>query len=275
MSMRYHYLRAPTDYTDELKRTGQRKKARAFWEYVDDVENKEENSLRFYEKSWEIGKTTVARWLVEFEHEYSRFLAAWYLINKQDKKVAGQLRDSFGTEKSHINTLYTEFEKCVGTAEVLERDKVSNLYIEEDTCANKEKNWWNDADFNDLFFIYSQNTKFVGKKEEAYEAYKRTNIDHNMLILASIQYLHDPQTVNKRFNLANFLKNDAYLPYVPKHMRVFNTETGVWKDGVYDENEEVFISNDKLSRWIFTPSRLVELFKEGKLEFVKPSGRAA
>jgi len=111
MGLHIHYFRAPTDYTDKLKRDGKRAKARAFWEYCDDVNSEMHNSERFYVESWGVGKGTVGRWLREFKYQYELFIAAWELTNSQVKKEAGHLRGSRDVNLSYESTVNTDFKK--------------------------------------------------------------------------------------------------------------------------------------------------------------------
>lgn len=129
MGLAIHYFRAPTDYTDKLKRDGNRAKARAFWEYCDDVNSEMNNSERFYAQSWGVGKGTVWRWLKEFKHEYDRFKAAWELTNSQEKKEAGHLWGTRETKISSTTTTQTDFEKNSGADVGHERGEVFNSNI--------------------------------------------------------------------------------------------------------------------------------------------------
>lgn len=147
-----------------------------------------------------------------------------------------------------------------------------NLY-DNNNVRELRREWWNDAEFNDLFFIYSQNTKFVGKKEDAFEQFTKTEMNPSIIILSAVQYLHDPAIGGKHYNLANFLKNETYLAYIPKMIKVRHGDQDIV--GEYDRVNQRIIESGSNRFIVLTPERLVELFKAGALEFIKPSGRAA
>lgn len=141
MSLHIHYFRAPTDYTDKLKREGKRSKARAFWEYCDDVNSDMHNSERFYAESWGVGKGTVGRWLKEFKHQYDLFVAAWELTNSQAKKEAGQLRGSREAKIHSESTNNTEFDENSGATVGQSRGEVFNNNINNTSPKSKITNY--------------------------------------------------------------------------------------------------------------------------------------
>lgn len=156
MGLAIHYFRAPTDYTDKLKRDGNRAKARAFWEYCDDVNSEMNNSERFYAQSWMVGKGTVSRWLKEFKHEYDRFKAAWELTNLQEKKEAGQSWGTYGAKISPTAPTLSDFEKNSGAVVGQERGEALNKNINNIYCPNAKRPNVSDDDISLSKFLFSK-----------------------------------------------------------------------------------------------------------------------
>lgn len=279
--MRMNYKSYPTDYIQQLKRergVAGRKKARAFMEFWDDMEHGDHNSESFYAKSWDVSRSTSHEWIKEFKQENDLFIDHMFLKNQQHYNHAifsteqnEQIQPSKTSTSEQRNT-GTLTESTEQNEQGLPREAF-NLYDGDDHARKLKREWWNDPEFNDLFFIYSQNTKFVGKKEDAFEQFVRTDMNPSMIILAAVQYLHDPVVGAKRYNLSNFLKNQTYLSYIPKMIKVRHGDGYI--TGEYDQANQRIIESGTNRVVLLTPERLVELFKDGKLEFVKPSGRAA
>ena len=259
----FRYTKSPTAYSDTLRNKGQRAKARAYWEYSYDIECGEENSLRFYAKSWGVSKTTAARWVDDFEEKYSIFIAAMDLYNMQQnkhaKKEGGHNRDSSEEENSPETTCTPQTQEPHGTAGGQQGDKALNKY--NNNIRMKEKL------FSDLFSIYNMNTDFPGSKDKAREQYLNMHegVEHKDLIQAAVMYLHDPIREGRLMNLSNFLKNEVYINYLPKYIRVFTK--GKWIDGEYDRKNEVFTSADgdkmRVPGEIFTSK-----FIKGEIKFI-------
>lgn len=277
MSMHIRYMNFPTQYAEELRNKGQRNKARAFWEYCYDIEKGEYNSLRFYGQSWGISKTQAGTWIDDFKIQYDLYHDAWKLLNhyghssiKKTTCQSGQQEaDSNNADKPNKIGVYNNTTCQSGQQEA---DKVLNQYDSNDSAGNNFQ-WFNHPEFNDLFFVYSQNTRFAGKKEEAYIQFTRTEMNPSILILSAVQYLHDPTVGGKHYNLANFLKNETYLSYIPKMIKVRHGDEEII--GEYDRINQRIIENGSNRIIVLTPERLVELFKVGALEFIKPVGRVA
>lgn len=278
--MRMNYKSYPTDYIQQLKRergVAGRKKARAFMEFWDDMEHGTHNSESFYAKSWDISRSTSHEWIKEFKVEMDLFVDHMFLKNQQHYNHA-----VFSTEQNEQrqpSKTSTDKVRISGTSttsteqnEQTSPREVFNLY-DNNTARELRREWWNDAGFQDLFFIYSQNTKFVGKKEDAFEQFTRTEMNSSILILSAVQYLHDPAIGGKHYNLANFIKNETYLAYIPKIIKVRHGDEEII--GEYDRVNHRIIENGSNRVIVLTPERLVELFKVGALEFIKPGGRAA
>jgi len=256
--MRMMYKTYPTDYVQELKSNKKRKKARAFMEYWDDMEFGDHNSYGFYAKSWEVSKSTAHAWIDEFMHEIELFLSHWEIRNKQHYKHAKK-----STERKPNETNANKAQNIGVSKDSLERQPNEAFNLNN----NKKDFWWQDKDFNDLFFIYGANTKYKGKKEEAFEVFKHVDVDINILKIAAMRYLHDPDTEGKRYNLTNFLKNEMYVSYMPNYIRV-ETDTGVF-EGTYDNKTYEFKSVDGKSFGKIEPKLLLELFESGKLRYLK------
>lgn len=255
--MRMNYKTYPTDYVQELKATS-RKKARAFLEYWDDMEHGEHNSLRFYAQSWEIGKSTVQRWQEEFNQEIDLFLSHWSLRNNQHnsyaKKSMGHQQDKWDSEK-------TQNIRTSNNSEGQQRDKALN-----NNNNNGQSNFLFDKNFNDFFFVYSRNTKFVGKKQEAYEVFANTDVNVNLLKLAAMKYLHD-EAVDRPVGIKKFLENELYLPYLPTYMRVKSGDE--WYEGIYDNKSFEFKDADGCSLGTIEPKLLIELYEKNELIYLK------
>lgn len=259
--MRMNYKTYPTDYVQQLKCTrGEkgRKKARAFMEYWDDMEHGEHNSVRFYAKSWDVSSSTSHTWIDEFNKEIDLFLSHWHIRNKQHYSYAKNSTEHLANE---TNTYKAQNIGNVGHSAEQQPNKALNLYDED-----KQRGWVFDKDFNDLFFVYSRNTKHAGKKENAYLEFINIKIDIGLLKLSAVKYLRDRSVTNK-YNLANFLKNEIYINYMPKRIKLI--VDGVERVGVYDENTKLFTSEMDSFVGHMSPERLVQLFEAGALEFLR------
>lgn len=264
------YVNLPRRYANELRNKGQRQKARAFWEYYYDMEMGDYNSIRFYAESWGVSKTTSDKWIGNFKEQIDIYQAAWQFKNERHYSHAKNQGGQSGQQGGGNRDSYEPQEKGVcedtgGQSGQQGGDKVYNL---NNNNIATHGNYWSDPQFNDLFFIYSMNTKFKGRKEDAYTAYVHVDVDTDLLKLAAVQYLHDPDTAGKRYNLANFLNNQTYLSYMPKHIRLLLN--GEWIAGTYDDMSGVFKSADGMKVGSMDSKRLVERFKAGELEFIRP-----
>jgi hypothetical protein len=265
-----NYRTYPVDYIQQLKRergARGRKKARAFMEYWDDMEHGDHNSEGFYAESWEVSRSTSHGWIKEFRKEIDLFLDHWYLKNMQHYSYAEKSTEqNEQVQPSKTSTL--EHRKAGlynNTTEQNEQVQPREVFNSNDNDYKGGMSFSNDPKFNDLFFIYAQNTKHPGHKEKAYAAYVNSKVDASMLTLAAVQYLHDPAVGDRRFNLTNFIMNEAYIPYLPKIIRVKHGDNVI--EGEYIEEKSGVFRDGKLVAEL-TPSRLVELYKVGSLEFV-------
>lgn len=278
--MRMNYKSYPTDFIQQLKRergVAGRKKARAFMEFWDDMEHGDHNSESFYAKSWDVSRSTSHDWIKEFKVENDLFIDHLFLKNQQHYSHA-----VFSTEQNEQRqpSKTSEYKaQNIGINEnITEQNEqhqpreAFNIY-NNNTARELRREWWDDAEFQDLFFVYSQNTKFVGKKEDAFEQFARVELNSSILLLSAVQYLHDPAVGGKHYNLANFLKNQTYLSYIPKMIKVRHGDQEII--GEYDQINQRIIESGSDRIVVLTPERLVQLFKAGALEFIKPAGRAA
>lgn len=278
--MRMNYKSYPTDFIQQLKRergVAGRKKARAFMEFWDDMEHGDHNSESFYAKSWDVSRSTSHDWIKEFKVENDLFIDHLFLKNQQHYSHA-----VFSTEQNEQRqpSKTSEYKaQNIGINEnITEQNEqhqpreAFNIY-NNNTARELRREWWDDAEFQDLFFVYSQNTKFVGKKEDAFEQFARVELNSSILLLSAVQYLHDPAVGGKHYNLANFLKNQTYLSYIPKMIKVRHGDQEII--GEYDQINQRIIESGSDRIVVLTPERLVQLFKAGALEFIKPAGRAS
>ncbi len=266
--MRMNYKTYPTDYVQQLnmhRGLEGRKKSRAFMEYWNDMEHQENNASRFYAKSWDVSRSTASVWINEFNHEIELFFSHWELKNKQHysyaKNTAEQESNSNRAKKQLINTDNAGFEDNSRAPIEQQPSEVFN-----NINNNTKSNFLFDKNFNDLFFVYSRNTRFVGKKQEAYEAFARTDVNVDLLKLASMKYLHD-NAVDRPVGIKKFLENELYLPYLPTYMRVKSGNE--WYEGIYDNKNFEFKDADGRSLGTIEPKLLIELYEKNELVYLK------
>ncbi|AZV46872.1 hypothetical protein C3L23_06170 [Nautilia sp. PV-1] len=268
MNYRMNYRIYPIDYVEELKQKGVkgRRKAMAFMSYSHDMQMDEVNSIRFYAELWEIPKSTAMDWIKEFRDEIERFYAFWPLKNethyKSVRKKIGHSPDKIRPADIPLNR---DYEQMSRTDDGLVSDKEFNIYDDDRDAvkiSNKDR-----AKFNNLYFIYRMNTKYAGKKEEALKEYLKIKdeVSYDKLIRAAVLYLRDPN-ISKKYNLTNFLKNEIYLSYIPKRMRL--KINGEWIEGEYKDDEQMFVGDNGF-KGVLVPQRLAELFANKELEFIK------
>lgn len=260
--MRMNYMMIPTDYIQQLKQENirglGRKKARCFMEYWDDMDQGEHNSYSFYAESWAVSKSTAHTWIDGFNRENKLFLSHWELKNKQHYKYAKNQAERLPNEMNANKALNTGL--LDNHSERLPNEALNNINN------NKPKSFLTDKKFNDLIFVYSRNTRFVGKKSDAYEAFVNTDINVDLLKLASMKYLHD-SAVDRPVGIKKFLENDLYLPYLPKYMKVKHND--VWYQGTYNDKTFKFIDQDGKSLGTIEPSLLISLFEKGELVYLR------
>ena len=257
--MRQNYKTYPTDYIEELKRKGKRKKARAFFEYWSDMEEGEHNSVRFYANSWEVSVSTAHAWIDEFNREIDLFLSGWQVRNRQHYTYA---KNQAERQPNTSNTCKAQNQGVSPDSAEHQPNEVFNIYDDDKGAAAKRDRW-----FEDLYFIYRLNTKHAGKKEEAYREWElvKDRVGYENMKLAIMMYLHDPE-VKRRFNFTNFLKNDVYLSYLPKRIKILID--GKWHVGTYDDESHIFKSEDGFEGYLDSET-LIRKFSNKELEFVR------
>ena len=265
--MRMNYKMYPTDYIQELNSSrgvAGRKKSRAFMEYFNDLQHGDKNSYRFYATSWEISVSTAHGWIDEFFKEIELFNSHWALKNEQHYSYAKN------STEHKPNTNRTKKQPTIPNNTVFqESNKTPTEHQPNEALNNYNKNnagFLFDKDYNDFFFVYSRNTNYPGKKQDAYNAFANTDVNVNLLKLASMRYLHD-SVVNKPVGVKKFLENEMYLPYLPKYMRVKSGDT--WYEGIYDDKTFEFKASDGSSLGTIEPKLLIELFEKSELFYLK------
>ena len=269
--MRMNYKTYPTDYVQQLNQERGlqgRKKSRAFMEYWNDMEHGMHNSENFYAKSWDVSRSTAHHWIKEYTIEVELFLSHWQLKNAKHYNSTTNLAEQ--NEQSQPSKTSSNKAQNIGVlntpTEQNEQSQPREVFnLNNNNKAHKEF-WHENKEFIDLYFIYSVNTKYKGKKEEAYEAFKYVEIDVNLLKLAVMKYLHDPETEGKRYNLTNFLKNEIYISYLPKRIKL--TLDGVVRVGKYYDDKKLFVSDAGDFNGQLSAKRLVELYESGALEYI-------
>lgn len=266
--MRMNYKTYPTDYVQELNYTrgkAGRKKSRAFMEYYNDMEHGEKNAIRFYANSWEVSSSTAKEWIDEFNYEIELFFSHWELRNKQHynyaKNPTEHQPNTNRTQTHQIEPNITDFQKSSRTPTEHQPNKALNSYDDD-----IKRGWVKDKNFNDLFFMYASNAEHVGKKEDAYLAFINVHIDIDLLKLSAVKYLRDA-SITRKYNLANFLKNEMYIKYMPKRIKL--TINGEVRTGVYDDKTMLFKSETDSFVGQISAKRLVELYEARELEFLK------
>jgi len=243
--MNIHYKNYPTDYIDHLQAQGKRHKARCFWEYYNDVQNKAVNSIGFYAKSWgadkPMSKGTVHKWIKEFKEEIERFYSAHILLNKEHfesvvnksanrsvKKPSERQVNGWRTKSEPQSPENREFGETEETPSERQVNKVPNI------------NNIRGGGYDGFYFIYRQLNKYAGNKINAYESFCNVEeLNHKELTIAACMYLKD-ESINKKVGVKKFLEDKIYLNYVNLNIKVYVDDK--WLDGEYDANSEEFIS---------------------------------
>lgn len=136
----------------------------------------------------------------------------------------------------------------------------------ENTHNNKDDvGFITDKDFTHLFFVYARNTRFAGKKKEAYEAFKTIKVDAGLLELAIKRYLHDDD-INKKVGFKKFINDGIYLAYIPNLMRVKHEDT--WFTGTYNLDDSKFYNQNGIILGDMQPSHLLKLYQDKCIEFL-------
>jgi len=262
--MRMNYKTYPTDYLQALKQSrgiAGRKKARAFMEYWDDMEHAEHNSYGFYAKSWEVSKSTSFEWIKEFDKEIDLFLCHWQLKNREHTNYAQNTSERLTNKTNAL--------KAHNTGEFREStERLTNEDLNH-TNKNTSSGFLFSKAFNDLFFVYSRNTRYVGNKIDAYEAFCHLNVDVDLLKLAAMKYLHD-KAVDRPVGIKKFLDNEIYLAYLPNYMKVKSAD--LWYEGIYNNATYEFKTKQGELLGTIEPKLLLELYEKKELIYLTQLG---
>jgi len=262
--MNIHYKNYPTDYIDSLQNKGKRMKARCFWEYYNDVQNKEVNSFGFYAKSWggdkPMSKGTVHKWILEFRDEIQKHFDARSLMNSQHytsvkKQSERQVNDERTNEQpqSTITPTLDEVEETTSERQVNKALIINNN--------NKTARGLYDG----FYFLYRQFNKYAGNKIEALDSFINVDdVDHKRLSVASMFYIRD-DSIERKVGVKKFLDNKVYLNYMEIYLKVF--VDGVWLSGEYVAKDEIFTSDGKPYK--LDAMKVAEKFGRGELEFIR------
>jgi len=271
--MRMNYVLMPMDYVSELKRTGKRKKSRAFMEYFNDMECDEHHSYGFYAKSWEVSKSTAYAWVDEFNKECQLFISHWAIRNKQHysyaKNQAERLPNEKRTQQNSTHPKNKGVQRIDKTEEKREPNEDFNLSIVVGGGDEVNGECATDGEFNiyysELRFIAG---KYVGKKDEVYKSYKRVKkyLNIKVLVKAYKEYVKSVN-LNKQEKIQGFKKfidNDIYFAYLPKKIKVIS-ELGIF-EGNY-ENETLKTADGKAYRIEY--GKYIDFLKNHKIEFME------
>lgn len=262
--MNIHYKNYPTDYIDGLQNKGKRMKARCFWEYYNDVQNKEVNSFGFYAKSWGSGepmsKGTVHKWILEFRDEIQKHFDARSLMNTQHytsvkKQSERQVNDGRTIEQPQSTTIpaFEEVEETVSERQVNKALTINNN--------NKTARGLYDG----FYFLYRQFNKYAGNKMEALGSFMDVeDVDHKRLSVASMFYIGD-DSIERKVGVKKFLDNKIYLNYMNIFLKVLVDDE--WLSGEYDTDSCVFTSEGK--QFKLEAIKIAEKFGKGELEFIR------
>ena len=263
--MNIHYKNYPTDYIDDLQNQGKRLKARCFWEYYNDVQVRQVNSIGFYAKSWggndkPMSKGSVHKWIKEFVSEIQKHFDARSLMNTQHyssvaKQSERQVNDSRTNEQPQSTTTPT-VDKMECTASERQVNKALTIY----------NNTKPEQIFEGFYFMYRQFNKYAGNKLDAKQSFLDVDdVSHNRLSIASMFYLSD-SSIDKHVGAKKFLDNKIYLNYMDMYLKVF--VEGVWLSGSYNTDKEIFTCVDGKG-YVLNATKLVEKFNKQEIEILR------
>lgn len=240
MTGRLHYIHMPTDYATSLQESGERSKARAFFEYFHDMKRKKINSLSFYAQSWGISKASSGRWISEFKEEIHKFFELWNV--KNDENSMRRFLKSDETIKVAQSTKNRELKKSDETILKSSRDQVYNK-IKDNNNAHACGSAY-DRDFEILFSMAKYSYRFVGKRKEAYKEYQRhyPHIQPKDMAKAYDLHVKDKDIFKKPYNLANFLRNDAHVGYLAPLLKITLQDSQVL-EGWYNKEKNLLITD--------------------------------
>ena len=253
------YLHVPSDYARELKRSGKRAKARAFFEYYDDMDSDEINAISFYAKGWSVSKSTVHAWIKDFKVEIDRYHSFWILKNSAHynsvKNQTERQPNDNRTIEGFETPMSTDLQKSNRTIEERQPNEVFN--INNNTFKKLDKN------FEDMYLRCRYSNKYTGNKESAYLEYQsHSHITHSDMAYAYMIHSNDPQTNGKTYNLTNFMKNQAYLNYLNPQIVINKDDTKIV--GYYDQSKGTVITDDNV-QYTITKEKFATMVASGEI----------
>lgn len=288
------YNTYPAGYVRQLKQEGKRGLAAAFLEYYDDYLAGDVQAARFYADRWtadgnrkrkEAGMShrTAQAWIDHFEERIAIFQSALDLNLRHQKKSA---KNSI----AHLLPIHCENKPSDNDASLgaiahelpayCPKSIKINDVVKAHERTDEINNSFADRDFRMIWDTYAvNNPSSMGKREEAYQAWLaikgRFGADD---IRRTIKfYIHDAARVvgGKRmiYNVANFLKNEAFTPYLSKRIR-FVTKDGTAYEGVFDPTEKI-VTTTNGERLALTEEKASELFRAKRLEFLNEEEKGA
>jgi hypothetical protein len=263
--MNIHYKNYPTDYIDALQNKGKRLKARCFWEYYNDVQVRQVNSIGFYAKSWggndkPMSKGSVHKWVGEFKVEIQRHYDALSLVNtqhyssvvKQSERKVNDIR----TNEQPQSTTTTELKEneCTASERQVNKALIINNNIKPEQI------------FEGFYFMYRQFNKYAGNKADAKQSFLNVeDVDLHRLSVASMFYLSD-SSIAKHVGAKKFLDNNIYLNYMDMYLKVYVSST--WLSGSYNTDKEIFTCVDG-KEYALDATKLAEKFGKQEIEILR------
>jgi uncharacterized protein YukE len=261
MSYRKSYISVPIDYVRELKMNGNRKKARSFLEYFDDMDLAEHNSVRFYAKSWDVSVGTAHKWIDDFNREIDKYYNFWKLKNARHyssvKKQTEHQLNEMNTDEARNNG---EFQK----RDEQQLNKVFN--INTTTKGDPGVSPHLDTDFMRLITELKLGYKNIGNLEDSYKAYSNIKEKFNSkdILKAYKSYAFEVDQ-SKRVGLAKFLNQLIYMSYVKAEIKITNNNEIY--SGFYDSDKELLVSGDKTYK--FSQKKYDELNNLGNIKIIR------
>lgn len=244
--MRMNYKSYPTDYVQELNAKGLngRRKAMAFMSYWNDMEHQETNAISFYQASWRVSRGTAWNWVQEFNKEIDLFLAHWSLRNRGHysnvkNQVERELNNEMNDKDSYKKSSIPKQDSVCEDSHNIQNERIDERQLKQALNINDDDGAGLKREFDNLFFIYGQNGGFTGNKEKAFDFYiqMRDKVELKDLVKSISLYLRD-DSVMKKWNIENFLRNEIYLTYIDIKIKMFSNDE--WLYGRYDKEKEIF-----------------------------------
>lgn len=276
------YAMVPTEYFERLQGEGKREKARAFLEYFLDMHNDATNSIRFYQKSWNLTSTgSTHKWIKEFKLEISKFFTYWELKNEQHyNSVKNQSEHKVNTNKNQneqqnnktttinkaneikqINTKKKQSEQDMN--KVPNTNNTNNINAESEDSAKKYSSNKYSANFEILWNRYDKKTSNKGRSQTFYKR-RWKNTDIKILIEAIDKYKNKTDiTYLKDFD--GFL-NGLIDSYIPKRAWIKDRYKNKHIGWFYD-NENLFVT-DNLKKLKIESCNIAEYIQEKRFGYI-------